>query len=84
MRAGTYQSDDARMAMRHASERERQRNNARKTAHRREEVEMERAAQAALPPQKLPAKRICLCCRRPFASKHIGNRLCGNCKDLNL
>jgi hypothetical protein len=25
-------------------------------------------------------KRACLCCRRPFASSWIGNRVCGNCK----
>jgi len=24
--------------------------------------------------------RTCLCCRKPFASEHVGNRICFSCK----
>lgn len=29
---------------------------------------------------KTESRRACLCCRRPFPSSWIGNRVCGNCK----
>ena len=45
--------------------------------HRREVAAM----LAKRPPHMRPALRPCLHCRRPFASEHAGNRICGQCHD---
>jgi hypothetical protein len=67
------------LALRRASDR--QRNNARKAERLRELTQAKLAEHAALPPHKLPAERRCLGCGKLFGSKHVFNRMCGNCKE---
>lgn len=79
MRAGTTQTDEAKKAIRRTKE-----NKWNKNRDYRILAQLRRAEKALLPPHKLPADRFCLGCSKSFRSQWIGNRMCGDCKGMNL
>lgn len=76
MKAGTQHTEEAKLEQKRARGRY-----WRKNRDHHVLAEMRKAEQAAQPPRKQPAKRLCLACARPFDSAWCGNRLCAKCRD---